>query len=675
MSFTVNLCPPTGSLNQTTAPLGFSTSTASAMHPPPDQALLTAEREQYFISRTRQILKQIQVDEVWDAVLLKLIHDVANLFTTQLASRDQQLAAQGQQIAVQDQQLAARDQQLTALRSENSQMQNRLEKLENRSENDVLAIVHLSTALSKATTPPALPNPHPRYAGSVTRAKAWQKAISQPTSAINQDPPSTAWQGIDPRANLVLQLNRFTCDEEQNIDYPSVVHLLNTYFSPQTSLGFGKTYVLDTHERRYLNALAPDITIQRNTSSADRFNVAAVLDLKGTASGPGGKLDTANNLGQIWDYIMELVECQPGRRVFLAMLTDLKDAIIIKYTIGSTYGQLRRSSQDPGRLVQYKRTPLAIALTHLYNELTEETANPPTLPFHPGAGELVHVLQRQSNAIVAVYRSPEGITQVVKAASKPAWTESISSEINVLQLLQTPGKPKSIPELVYIHNHEVAGKLPEFGITPVGQCIHLELFKDPAEFRVCLEDVLQALGWVHERGVVHRDVRTDNVVVYQGWDAENIGEIDRKWRYRGLLIDFDRATKIGIDCVYEGGYISCPSELLQRARDASHMDLDHNNEDDGDENSPFETLLYKPRPVHDYLAFILLINTLIFPFPLRWFSYNRIEMVNSAEQKRLVRLWGVLKTSDPWRHMVDLAEQEVKELDMWRVLLEFLVWL
>ncbi|KAF8449549.1 hypothetical protein BGX38DRAFT_1187553, partial [Terfezia claveryi] len=160
------------------------------------------------------------------------------------------------------------------------------------------------------------------------------------------------------------------------------------------------------------------------------------------------------------------------------------------------------------------------------------------------------------------------------------------------------------------------------------------------------------------------------------WDVEDIGDIDKKWRYRGLLIDFDRVTKIGIDCVYEGGYISCPSELLQRARNVyspSDIDLDHNNEDVKDENSPFETLLYKPRPVHDYLAFVMLINTLIFPFPLCWFSYNRIEWVNSVEQERLVRLWEVLKTSDPWRQMVDLAEQEVNELDLWKVWFEFLV--
>lgn len=40
---------------------------------------------------------------------------------------------------------------------------------------------------------------------------------------------------------------------------------------------------------------------------------------------------------------------------------------------------------------------------------------------------------------------------------------------------------------------DLCSGLLEFGITPVGQPIHLELFRDPGEFRGCLEDVPQAL--------------------------------------------------------------------------------------------------------------------------------------------------------------------------------------
>ncbi|RPB19947.1 hypothetical protein L211DRAFT_579334 [Terfezia boudieri ATCC MYA-4762] len=182
---------------------------------------------------------------------------------------------------------------------------------------------------------------------------------------------------------------------------------------------------------------------------------------------------------------MELVACQPGRRVFLGMLTDLRDGIIVKYTIGATRGQHRWRSQDPGsytgHLIQYRKTSLGVALNHLYHELTDETANPPHLPFTPGVGELVHVLQRHSNAVVAVYRH-KGINRIVKAAPKPEWGGAISSEIAFLRRLQRPSKPKSIPELVYAHDPPLPA-LPEFGITPAGQPMHLELFKTPGEFR------------------------------------------------------------------------------------------------------------------------------------------------------------------------------------------------
>ncbi|KAF8429332.1 hypothetical protein BGX38DRAFT_1233400 [Terfezia claveryi] len=179
------------------------------MYPLPHQAFLTTEMEQYFITQTRQSLKQTQVDHLWDIILGKLICDVA----AELASQDQQLASAQQHVteltsqALQHiAQLESRDQQVTDLHSERSRIHKLLEK---RYETENRTIIHLSEALSKAPTPLALPNPHPRYAGSVTH------------------------------------------------HYSSVTHLLNAYFSPQTVLGFGTTHVLDTYERRYLNELSP----------------------------------------------------------------------------------------------------------------------------------------------------------------------------------------------------------------------------------------------------------------------------------------------------------------------------------------------------------------------------------------------------------------------------------
>ena len=57
--------------------------------------------------------------------------------------------------------------------------------------------------------------------------------------------------------------------------------------------------------------------------------------------------------------------------------------------------------------------------------------NPPVLPFTGGARDLVRVLQRHRNAVVAVYRH-EGINRIVKAASSPLWADAISNEIACL---------------------------------------------------------------------------------------------------------------------------------------------------------------------------------------------------------------------------------------------------
>ncbi|RPB18630.1 hypothetical protein L211DRAFT_871689 [Terfezia boudieri ATCC MYA-4762] len=668
-------------------------------HLPPE----TASR---LITEAKSLLRQATTEPLHDMILKNLVNEVQhhyNSFVTSLQSQVYQLQTHnshlsgevntlGNDICAQRSTVASLQNQIIQLQTHNAYLSNEAAKLEKQT------IGQLSEALNKATTP-APPNPQAQYRGSTTRAKNWGAQILLPTTQLNRDTPSLTtlqWQANGMDAALVRRLTELSSDDEQDIDYPAVINTLAQLFVPQEALGLGTTHVLDTHERRYLNELAPDITIQRNTCSADRFNAAAVIDLKGAA----GKLGSPTNLGQIFDYLMELVGCQPGRRVFLGMLTDLRDGIIVKYTIGATRGQHRRRSQDSGsytgHLIQYRKTSLDVALRHLFHELTDETANPPHLPFTPGAGELVHVLQRHSNAVVAVYRH-KGVNRIVKAPPKPESVGAISSEIAFLRRLQGPSKPKSIPELVYVHDPPYPA-LPEFGITPAGQPIHLELFKTPGEFRASLEDILDALRWVHEHGLVHRDVRTDNIVVFRDW-TDNPGNPGQS-RCRGLLIDFDRATEIGKECHYEGGYISCPMELLENVRNIftgssvrsysgssadflreNSIDMDMQGlhgaveEASGQPESGLSTLLYRPRKAHDYLAFVLLVNTLIFPFALRWYSYNRVVKANSEEHKRLVRLWDGLKQSHAWSGMVSLAESEETDITRWRKWLELIVWL
>jgi len=80
-----------------------------------------------------------------------------------------------------------------------------------------------------------------------------------------------------------------------------------------------------------------------------------------------------------------------------------------------------------------------------------------------------------------------------------------------------------------------------------------------------MEDLLEALDWCHKNlQIVHRDVRVRNLIISYGYSSENLSPQDN--RERLVLIDFDLAAKIGDETHYEGGYICCPLELLQKIK-------------------------------------------------------------------------------------------------------------
>lgn len=561
-------------------------------------------------------------------------------------------------------------------------------QLENTRLNDKKTMTETVTeAIRTVTAENMVHTPGHRYKGSMTRAQAWLQASRLPSTKLDVETPISArFATTDSTVVLTNALQSLGAKDEKLIDHAAVASHLSAFFSAQNNLGFGLTHVLDTHGTRYLNDLAPDITIQRHTQTADRFNVAAVIDLKGAVAGKLGKLGNLANYGQILDYLMHLVECQPGRRVFLGMFTDLQDAYLIRYSTRST--KHPKSRLPEGQLTQFKKAPLMVVLRQLYDELAQECANPPQLPFSPRAGELVRILQSHSNAIVAVYRSG-GYNRIVKAPPSTPFARAIVNEIRFLQRLQSETKPASIPFLVYADEGDQQGNLlPEFGIQPVGEPIRLDMFRTAEEVHGCLEDILVALAWVHKHGLVHRDVRTDNIIVYKDYHQE--AKKGSSFAYRGLLIDFDRATEIDKESVYEGGYICCPPDLLQKVQENGDMLNavrnckalrpspaigDIGGDASSNDDSPLSMFSYRPQAAHDYLAFVLLINTLLFPFILDRYSYKRIGSPNSVEAKKLLQLWKMLRKSHAWSGMVQLAAQEVTDVAQWRRYLEMIVWM
>lgn len=509
--------------------------------------------------------------------------------------------------------------------------------------------------------------------GSKTRAAAWGEELGHPNNKMNVDMP---WERssqlvIDAtraqfEERVVAELNALASPDERKLNYASVTATLNEYFSTLAHTQLGALYAVDTHAKHCLGPLSPDVCLQRNTHFPDRFNIAAVLELKAT----GIPLESHQHLGQLLDYFLALKHYQSGRHIFLGLLTDLDGAIVVKYTTDIAKGRFRRVSASYNyefttKITQYNKVLLSHALRFLAQQLADPAGNPPTLSFTPEAGELQHLVCRHSTSLVGKFLR-QGTFIIVKARSlhPTKHYNSIATEIRALLHLNRPGMPPSIPSLVY---YDLAA--PEFGIAPVGTPFVLDSFKDSGDFRQCLLDVLEGITWVHESGLVHRDIRIDNVLVYTQHHSPPTTPTREK---RGMLIDFDKATAIGVPCEYEGGYICCPLELLR----AQITPPESPSSSAPTTNTISNTIkLYTPQKKHDYLAFVLLVNTLLFPYTMQSYSYAAITEPNSQEQRRLFMLWEGLRGADPWKGMVALAEEEVADVTQWREVLGGIVWL
>jgi len=495
--------------------------------------------------------------------------------------------------------------------------------------------------------------------GSRTRAQVWKEIESHPNTRANLDVPTQRSITLAHTAEEIA--SRLAClSSAHNANhYTQAATLLETFFRQEAT--FGPTYGLNTHRQRFLDDCAPDISIQRNASSADKFNIALVIDIKLS------HLSTSANKGQIIDYLHSLASWQPGRTTFLGILTDFESAEMIKMVVGVPKTRTRRISNHMAGVTtvvsHYRSQPLCDILKLAYAELSAPQANPRKFHLSEQLGTLVRVLQLSPHTVVAELRSATKATNcVVKAALDTQGFVDVEHEVRILESLQGPTKPAAIPSLIYSFPRE-------FCIEPVGRPFTLEAFKNTKEMRAVLGDVLCALEWVHNHNLVHRDVRTDNLVLVR--DSQYP---DRS--IRAVLIDFDRSAAIGKTTTYEGGYICCPEEVLHQLRSRAHSCSNLNPEtleadpdtpmtiSFGDEvhdaypdvQAPLDLITYTPHPKHDFLAFVILLNQLLFPFTFQRYAYHLIEKVHTKEQERLFKLWSSLKLSRVWGPIVDCAE-------------------
>lgn len=469
---------------------------------------------------------------------------------------------------------------------------------------------------------------------------------------------------------FATELRGLAKGDKADIDYGAVARCIATFLTDK-SVAALSSHVIDTHSESFLNGLAPDISIQRYTSTADKFNVAAIIELKGLDQ----QLGSLDNCGQILNYLMALATYQPGRREFIGILTNLQDAYVFQYIQGTPEEEQYPTTNTGGLtfLTRFRMACILDTLAYLAMALQWQSANPPRQPFTPAVGKLVRIVHSnpESHSVVGEF-TYRGISAIGKTVANMRMKRILLQEIETIRKLQGDARPISIPELLYPNSETLILPAPEMVTSPVGRPLQLDIFKNASDFRACLEDILLAIAWVHSHGLAHRDVRTDNVLVYAA-NPTTLEKSDskslREPLWRGLLIDFDHAAVLEEECDYEGGFICCPLELIQ-ACGANPTTTVLGNEFWLEPDTP----RYKPRRSHDYLAFVLLVNTLIFPLPLQKFNCSLV-LEHSSERGRLLRLLESLRGSPGWRDMVALADKAMDDVATWRQSLAMIDWL
>lgn len=358
----------------------------------------------------------------------------------------------------------------------------------------------------------------------------------------------------------------------------------------------------DTSRNPYLNGLEPDLTLAvHGVTRPDPVNVLVLVEVKKRHSALG----TDKVLGQILDYLVALMAEQEGRRFFTGVLSNVSENLVVTLEVTGT----------GCALVEHHISTIYETLAFLYDTaLAQHSHRPPTLGFSLALGTMEKRLGNTRKSVVGQFTYRGEVVAVKRS-------EEAKSEIALLSSFKTmKNLPRSIPTLVY-----EAPDLTEFGITPVGIPLVPGTFAFPGQARVLIYDIHAALCWLHLQGIVHRDVRCDNVII----DSEG----------RGVLIDFDSACNYrrGSSRIWRGGYVSCPPRLVRDVHRHGWLKL------------------YSPTAADDWHAFVLMVNCLVFPTTFVGFQSHLIGDPQTDEARRFIRLWDSLESSPVWGPFVNAA--------------------
>jgi len=491
---------------------------------------------------------------------------------------------------------------------------------------------------------------------------------------VLKQPRSTTVSDIVQRNKRIISRLESRNFRNESQMYTPVVGCLTSIFAECKEVGeLGPATVTNTRGNRFLESLAPDISICRGLVSA--ATLCAFVEMKLVA--PFGNKE----YGQCVDYLYRMKRHQPGRKHYVGMMSTIKENVILVLTYTPSHqprGPDGFSEDFVPQIQSFDGLSFQAALSKLTSFVESAEYNPPQLPFSEGVGELRHVLGAPRRAALGIFPCPpeyepgkqtvdRGVLMAVKVALRQ--DGGYENEARILQsFADSNAVPFSVPLLV--HN---SPEYREIGIMPVGQSFRMRQLDTQSDARLCLKDILSALQWIHSQGIVHRDVRLDNFIFVPKSTlmvGEKTYDAPGSDRPRAVLIDFDRATELGKETCFEGGYICCPPRLLERiANVSSELSLATLNLT-GDVTSPtakqcsLSSQTYRPLKSDDFLSFVLLVLTLLVPHCFETFDYSRIEHAKSDEFKRLRALWRELRSSKIWSPIVEAAESEdVEQLE------------
>lgn len=484
-------------------------------------------------------------------------------------------------------------------------------------------------------------------AESVNRAETWRKVV-QKNPGLQDLECFTLPFGAHIRDEGITDLQERQFGEESEM-YAPVFTLLKRHLTmaPTVNTTTGDIdnrgcVVFDSHCRKNLSGRSPDMTISiGNAPCTDTTSMIGVFELK------DGPLDDDAH-GQVYDYIKLIKHKQLERTHFVGILSNIRENILMTFT--------RNDQNERFRCRTYKRTSLGYILSYLRELiLHHDEYLPPRPKFSIGLGPMERRLGNPVFSVVAAFTVPRtynhrsfkvgkwmnpntaDITGVmVVKRSVPAThdhlTREVADEINILRKINDLGGHRNLPKILYN-----CLDMQELAITPFGAPLKPD--STPiADWYPALNDILNALKWLHENHIIHRDVRWDNII----WDGDH-----------AILIDLGASvTLTGPDMSvksYRGGNICCPPRLI----------------------GMFEKE-YTPLPADDCHAFVLLVSILL--FPKRWTGVHSPDAGTSGSivATMLDAYWTEMSKSKVWGRYVQAARNA--DYDCLREMLECFVY-